>query len=77
MEVVTKLKSAVWCHPVKSLSESSQLIKFINAFARTLQTNQPNRDNNEKNLSKGARPNWFLRVSERFSRDTRYRNRSY
>ena len=73
MEVVTRLKSAVWCHSVEPFNQNSQLVKSINGFLRTFQTILPN----EKILSKRARPKEFLRVSERFSRETRYRNRSY
>ena len=43
---------------------------------RTLQTNQPNRQENQKFLSKGARPKEFLRGSERSSRENGDRNRS-
>ena len=43
---------------------------------RTLQTNQPNRQENQKFSSQGARPKEFLRGSERSSRENGDRNRS-
>ena len=41
-----------------------------------MRTNQPNRQENQKFSSQGARPKEFLRGSERSSREKRDRNRS-
>ena len=58
------------------LKKNSQLLDSINEFVRTLQTNQPNRQENQKFSSQGARPKEFLRGSERSSRENGDRNRS-
>ena len=57
-------------------NENTQLVKSINGLVRTLQTNQPNRQENQKFSSLGARPKEFLRGSERSSRENGDRNRS-
>ena len=51
--------------------EKSQLLNSINDLVRTLQTNQPNRQENQKLSSQGARPKEFLRGSERSSKTKR------
>ena len=56
--------------------ENSQLLNSINDLVRTLQTNQPNRQENQKFSSQGARPKVFLRGSERSSREKGDRKRS-
>ena len=56
--------------------ENSQLLNSIIDFVRTLQTTQPNRQENQKFPSQGARPKEFLRGSERSSRENGDRNRS-
>ena len=53
----------------------TQLVISIKDLVRTLQTNQPNRQENEKFSSQGARPKKFLRGSERSSRENGDRNR--
>ena len=56
--------------------ENTQLGNSINELVRTLQTNQPNRQENQKFSSHGARPKEFLRGNERSSRENGDRNRS-
>ena len=57
-------------------NENTQLFNSINDLVRTLQTNQPNRQKNQKFSSQGVRPKEFLRGSERSSRENGDRNRS-
>ena len=57
-------------------NENTELVNSINDLVRTLQTNQPNRQENQKFSSQGARPKEFLRGSERSSRENGDRNRS-
>ena len=57
-------------------NENTQLIISINDLVRKLQTNQPNRQENQKFSSQGVRPKQFLRGSERSSRENGDRNRS-
>ena len=57
-------------------NENTQLVNSINDLLRTLQTNQPNNQENQKFLSQGARQKEFLRGSERSSRENGDRNRS-
>ena len=57
-------------------NENTQLFNSINNLVRTLQTNQSNRQDNQKFSSQGARPKEFLRGSERSSRETGDRNRN-
>ena len=57
-------------------NENTQPVNYINNLVRTLQTNQPNRQQNRKFSSQGARPKEFLRGSERSSRENGDRNRS-
>ena len=57
------------------LIEDTQLVKSINDLGRTLQTNQSNRQDNQKFSSHGGRPKEFLRGSERSSKENRDRNR--
>ena len=57
-------------------NENTQLVNSINDLVRTLQTNQPNRQENQKFSSQRARPKEFLRGSERSSRENGDRNRS-
>ena len=64
-----------WVSAIQS-KENSQLLNSINDLARTLQTNQPNRQGNQKFSSQGVRPKEFLRGSERNSRENGDRNRS-
>ena len=52
-------------------NENRQLVKSINDLVRTLQTNQPNRQKNQKFSWQGARPKEFMRGSERSSRERR------
>ena len=55
-------------------NENTQLVNSINDLVRTLQTNQPNRQENQKFSSQGARPKEFLRGSEQSSRENGDRN---
>ena len=57
-------------------NENTQLVNSINDLVRILQTNQSNRQDNQKFSSQGARPKKFLRGSERSSRETGDRNRT-
>ena len=57
-------------------NENTQLVNSINDLVRTLQTSQPNRQENQQFSSQGARPKEFLRCSERSSRENGDRNRS-
>ena len=57
-------------------NENTQLVNSIKDLVRTLQTNQPNRQENQKFASQGERPKKFLRGSERSSRENGDRNRS-
>ena len=57
-------------------NENTQLVNSINDLVRTLQTNQPNRQENQKFSSQGARSKEFLRGSERSARENEDRNRS-
>ena len=57
-------------------NENTQLVNSINGLVRTLQTNQPNRQENQKFSSQGVRPKEFLRGCERSSRENGDRNRS-
>ena len=57
-------------------NENTQLVNSINDLVRTLQTNQPNRQENQKFSSQRARPKEFLRGSERSSRENGDRYRS-
>ena len=57
-------------------NENTQLVNSINDLVRTLQTNQPNIQENQKFSSQGARQKEFLRGSERSSRENGDRNRS-
>ena len=50
-------------------NENTQLVKSINDFVQTLQANQPNRQENQKFSSQGARPKEILCGSERSSRE--------
>ena len=47
--------------------EKTQLVNSVNDLLRKLLTNQPNRQDNQKFSSQGARPKEFLRGSERSS----------
>ena len=51
-------------------NKNSQLVNLIYDLVRTLQTNQSNRQDNQRFLSQKARPKEFLRESERGSRET-------
>ena len=57
-------------------NENTQLVNSINDLVQTLQTNQPNRRENQKFLLQGARPKEFLRGSQRSSRENEDRNRN-
>ena len=57
-------------------NENTQLVNSINDLVQTLQTNQPNRRENQKFSSQGARPKEFLRGSQRSSRENEDRNRN-
>ena len=57
-------------------NENTQLVNSINDLVRTLQTNQPNIQENQKFSSQEARQKEFLRGSERSSRENGDRNRS-
>ena len=57
-------------------NENTQLVNSINDLVQTLQTNQPNRRENQKFSSQGARPKDFLRGSQRSSRENEDRNRN-
>ena len=57
--------------------EYTKPVNSINDLVRTLQTNQSNRQDNQKFSPEGARPKEFLRGSERSSRATGDRNRNY
>ena len=57
-------------------NENTQLVNSINDLVRTLQSNQPNRQENQKFSSQGARPKEFLRGSQRSSRENKDRNRN-
>ena len=59
------------------LNENTQLVNLINDLVGTLQTNQSNRQDNQKFSSQGKRPKQFLRRSERSSRETGDRNGNY
>ena len=56
-------------------NKNTQLVNSINDLVQTLQTNQPNRRENQKFSSQGARPKEFLRGSQRSSRENEDRNR--
>ena len=58
-------------------NENTQLVNLINDLVRTLQTNQPNRQDNQKCSSQGAKPKKLLRGSERSSRENGCRNRNH
>ena len=53
------------------------LVSWTKDLVRILQTNQSDRQDNQKSLSQGARPKELLRGSERSSRETGDRNRNY
>ena len=57
-------------------NENTQLVNSINDLVQTLQTNQPNRQENQKFSLQRARPKEFLRGSEQSSRENGDRNRS-
>ena len=57
-------------------NENTQLVNSINDLVQTLQTNQPNRQENQKFSSQGARPKDFLRGGQRSSRENEDRNRN-
>ena len=57
-------------------NENTKLVNSTNDLVRTLKTNQPNGQENQKFSSQGARPKEFLRGSERSSRENGDRNRS-
>ena len=57
-------------------NENTQLVNSINDLVQTLQTNQPNRRENQKFSWQGARPKEFLRGSQRSSRENEDRNRN-
>ena len=57
-------------------NKNTQLVNSINDLVRKLQTNQPNRQENQKFSSQGVRPKEFLRGIERSSRENGDRNRS-
>ena len=57
-------------------NKNTHLIIWINDLVRSLQINQPNRQENQKFSSQGARQKEFLRGSERSSRENGDRNRS-
>ena len=57
-------------------NENTQLVSSIKDLVTTLQSNQTNRQKNQKFSSQGARPKEFLRGSERSSRENKDRNRN-
>ena len=57
-------------------NENTQLVNSINDLVQTLQTNQPNRRENQKFSLQGAQPKEFLRGSQRSSRENEDRNRN-
>ena len=57
-------------------NENTQLVNSNNDLVQTLQTNQPNRRENQKFPSQGARPKEFLCGSQRSSRENEDRNRN-
>ena len=78
IEAVTRIEeedNEPWVSAIQS-NENTQLVNSINDLVRTLQTNQPNRQENQKFSSQGAQPKEFLRGSKRGSRENGDRNRS-
>ena len=78
IEAVTRIEEEDYDQRVSAIQskENSQLLNSINDLVRTLQTNQPNRQENQKFSSQGARSKEFLRGSEQNSRENGDTNRS-
>ena len=78
IEVVTRIEEEDNEPRVSAIqsNENTQLVNSTRDLVQTLQTNQPNRQENQKFPSQGARPKEFLRGSERSSRENGDKNRS-